>query len=147
MLSDRANNADRRKTPKSNLSLWLPVGLWMGVVFWLSSQPHLPSVPIIGVISWGDKIEHAIAYAVGGWLTWRALGGRLFGWRRVIVAIVIAAAYGLSDEIHQHFVPPRRFDMLDWTADVIGSAISAVLLTLTMGGKEIGGRTRGRKDL
>lgn len=132
---------------KSNLSLWLPVGIWMGIIFGLSSQPHLPSVPVLGAIVWGDKIEHAIAYAVGGWLIWRALGEMLFGWRRVIIAILIAAAYGMSDEIHQHFIPPRAFDMLDWAADIFGSAIAAVTLTLRMGGKEIGGRTRGREDL
>ena len=129
-MSEGASSAGRRKTPKSNLSLWLPVGVWMGVTFWLSSQPHLPNVPIIGAIYWGDKIEHAIAYASGGWLTWRALGGRMFGRRRVIVAIVIAAAYGLTDEIHQHFVPPREFDVFDLTADSVGSAIAALALAL-----------------
>lgn len=129
-MSKGANSAGRRKTLKSNLSLWLPVGVWTGVIFWLSSQPHLPNVPIIGAIYWGDKIEHAIAYGIGGWLVWRALGGRMFGWRRVIVAIVIAAAYGLTDEIHQHFVPPRDFDVFDLTADIFGSAIAAFALAL-----------------
>ena len=115
---------------KSNLSLWLPVGVWMGAIFWLSSQPHLPSMPIIGAIDWGDKIEHAIAYGIGGWLTWRALGGRMSGWRRVIVAIVIASAYGLTDELHQHFVPPREFDVFDLTADSVGAAIATFALAL-----------------
>ena len=139
-MSKGANGAGRRKIPKSNLSLWLPVGVWMGVIFWLSSQPHLPNVPIIGAIDWGDKIEHAIAYAIGGWLTWRALGGRMFGRRRVIVAIVIAAAYGLTDEIHQRFVPPRQFDMFDLTADVVGSAIAAFALGLAAKARRNGKR-------
>lgn len=147
MLNRKAHGVGQPSSHTPNLSLWLPVGIWMGIIFGLSSQPHLPSVPLLGVIDWGDKIEHVITYGVGGWLIWRALGARMFGWRRVVIAILIAAAYGLSDEIHQRFVPPRAFDMLDWTADALGSAIGAVILNLTMGGREIGGRTRGREDL
>lgn len=37
------------------------------------------------------------------------------------VAIVIAALYGVSDEVHQCFVPMRSCEVWDWAADLLGS--------------------------
>lgn len=131
---------------KSNLSRWLPVGLWMGIVFGLSSQPSLPKVPGLSAIDWGDKVCHAIAYAVGGALVWRAFYN-LPGWRRIAAVLIVIAVYGISDEIHQIYVPPRTFDMLDWSADVVGSALAAIILSLSTGGLKDGTRTGRRKNL
>lgn len=36
------------------------------------------------------------------------------------VAIIIAASYGLIDEVHQSFVPFRSFSMVDFVKDLIG---------------------------
>ena len=40
-------------------------------------------------------------------------------------AVILAALYGLSDEIHQAFVPGRMADPWDWMADGFGAAIGA----------------------
>jgi VanZ family protein len=54
------------------------------------------------------------------------------GWRMpirfglVLAAAAIATAYGISDEIHQHFVPPRQADVFDVAADAAGAALAAV---------------------
>jgi VanZ family protein len=99
----------------------------MAVLFFLSSLSHLPSPP--GGLT--DKHEHFLAYGVLGALALRALThGR---WRDVRLrtvagAILIASAYGVTDEFHQRFVPGREYDVLDMAADAIGSATSAGLL-------------------
>jgi hypothetical protein len=37
------------------------------------------------------------------------------------LSIVLSALYGISDEIHQHYVPSRNADVIDAMADIIGS--------------------------
>jgi VanZ family protein len=43
--------------------------------------------------------------------------------RVAALALAIAAAYGIFDELHQSFVPGRSADILDWFADVCGALI------------------------
>ena len=68
---------------------------------------------------------------VSGLLLVRALAG---GWRRrvtfgiVMATIAIGAAYGVSDEFHQSFVPLRSVEAMDVVADTIGAAIAGFAL-------------------
>ncbi len=41
--------------------------------------------------------------------------------RLIFWSIVAATCYGISDEIHQYFVPLRDADFLDFLADMTGS--------------------------
>jgi VanZ family protein len=41
---------------------------------------------------------------------------------------LVAGAYGVSDEFHQYFVPPRQVEALDVVADTIGAAAAAFAL-------------------
>jgi VanZ family protein len=78
-----------------------------------------------------DKTVHVIAYGVLGALLVRALaGGRIEGvtWPRALVAVVLATLYGVSDEVHQRFVPGRSPDTMDVLADAAGAAAAAALL-------------------
>jgi len=43
-----------------------------------------------------------------------------------LLSIVLSSGYGISDEIHQYFVPSRNSDILDALADICGS-IAGVL--------------------
>lgn len=96
----------------------------MTVIFVASSRPAIP--PAFEAVS--DKVLHAAAYAVLSVLCVRALSNR---WASRITlgvaaaALAIATAYGASDEIHQHFVPPRQMDALDLLADASGAGIAA----------------------
>jgi hypothetical protein len=114
---------------------WLPALLWAGAIFFLSSRSRLPEPP--GILGW-DKLQHSLAYGVGGFLIARATGAR---GRGTLLAIVIGSLYGASDELHQWFVPGRDSDVLDWVADTLGVTIGAFIhrtILLRRGGASAG---------
>jgi VanZ family protein len=107
------------------LGRWLPVFLYLAIVFWLSAQSR--PLPFLPPELWGlDKLLHAAEYAVLGGLLASALGGEGLAARRVVLwAAILASGYGASDEIHQAFVPDRSCDLRDWIADAAGAAVGA----------------------
>ena len=42
-----------------------------------------------------------------------------------LIAIACASLYGVSDEVHQLFVPERMCDPVDWMVDTAGSALGS----------------------
>jgi VanZ family protein len=114
---------------RSLLFYWAPVALFMAVIFIGSSIPDLQGIP--GGFS--DKTAHGSEYAVLGLLMARALAGPRWlsiTWPYVVGAIVLSALYGVSDEVHQRFVPGRDYDVRDMMADATGASISAGSLWL-----------------
>lgn len=90
----------------------------MAAIFYVSSLPQVP-VPV-----GGDKPWHAIAYFGLTVVVVRAIAGglpRRIDGRVGRIAIAIAVAYGVSDEVHQMFVPGRSADAADLIADAIGA--------------------------
>ena len=74
---------------------------YCGLIFYVSSLSN-PPVPDLGLFSW-DKLLHAGAYAVLGWLaamTLRRSRRSYLPATLFIVPAVFAALYGLSDELH-----------------------------------------------
>lgn len=116
-------------TPIKNFTFyWLPVIIYCVAIFIQSSFPATGQYPVF----FFDKILHFTAYALLGFLFFRALGTLALRKRprlTALLSIMAASLYGLSDEIHQYFVPLRDADVFDWLADVIGS-ICGVLLYL-----------------
>ena len=116
---------------------WMPVALYAGAIFYLSAQPHpeeqLPSFLLKDV---SDKVLHLLEYSVLGALCYRAFRWGLNGQvaaRALIIAIVAASLYGVTDEVHQLFVPFRESSWLDWLADTIGAAIGALSWRFVLG--------------
>jgi VanZ family protein len=99
----------------------------MALIFGLSSISRPPDLP--GAI--GDKLGHALLYFGLAALMVRAMAG---GWRRpfgagtAVAAFSYATIYGVTDEIHQIFVPPRTADIADLMADAAGAAAAVALL-------------------
>jgi VanZ family protein len=115
---------------------WGPVCGYAGLIFYLSSQPHpeqdLPSF----VRLFSDKILHVIEYAMLGGLCYRAFRwGTNESWRQraIPLAILLASLYGISDEVHQAFVPFRDSSWLDWLADTIGATLGAITMRRMLG--------------
>jgi VanZ family protein len=105
----------------------VPLVLYCVFIF---MQSRLPAPFEIPDVSHFDKLLHLVGYGVMGILFYRTY---LAGWpqamkRTLIWASVISTAlYGLSDEIHQYFVPERSADLLDWLADTVGAAVGTVI--------------------
>ena len=109
---------------------WLPVALYAGTIFYLSSQSHpeeqLPSIVFEEV---SDKVLHAVEYAGLGVLCYRAFrwgASRQVASHALLFAIVTASLYGVTDEVHQLFVPFRESSWQDWLADTAGAAIGGL---------------------
>jgi VanZ family protein len=91
-------------------------------------QSHLPSPIELPEVSHVDKLLHLAAYGLMAVLFYRTY---LSGWprarkRRLLWASAVSAAlFGLSDEIHQFFVPYRTADPLDFLADSVGAFLGA----------------------
>jgi VanZ family protein len=49
----------------------------------------------------------------------------------LMYAGLFSALYGMTDELHQYFVPMRSCELLDWIADVAGIAVGMLLIKLT----------------
>ncbi|MGD8768566.1 MAG: VanZ family protein, partial [Desulfobacterales bacterium] len=48
----------------------------------------------------------------------------------VILSVVLSSLYGVSDEIHQYFVPFREADLLDVLADTLGGILGVYIYHL-----------------
>ncbi|MFQ5508547.1 MAG: VanZ family protein [Leptospirillia bacterium] len=71
-----------------------------------------------------DKLIHCAAFALLAGLTVWGMSRAWPKWqtRRVLLlALFLAATYGALDELHQHYVPYRHTDPLDFIADVTGA--------------------------
>ena len=112
------------------LLYWVPVALYAGTIFFLSTQSHpedqLPSFLLEDV---SDKVLHAVEYGILSLLCYRAFrwaAGPAVARQAIVLAIVTASVYGFTDEVHQLFVPLREASWQDWLADTIGAAIGAL---------------------
>ena len=123
-------------------TLWLPVVLWMAVIYYGSSRSVLPR-PLSDQSQWGEllrNLTHVAEYAVLAALNYRALrntrarreevssnpaahGSASAGPRAILLAFAIAFVYAILDEAHQHFVPGRHFALLDIGLDAAGAVL------------------------
>ncbi len=73
-----------------------------------------------------SPLAHFLEYLVFGMLLVWALTGKFSPIKATLLAILIASLYGVSDEIHQYFVPGRFCDPWDWVVDTLGAALGAL---------------------
>jgi VanZ family protein len=106
--------------------LWAPPAIYAIAIFALSSIPNPPAPP--GAVT--DKHLHALLYAGLALLVLRALAAgdasRVTA-VRALGAAAIASAYGVTDELHQWFVPGRVVDALDLLANAAGALVATLL--------------------
>ena len=110
---------------KRLLFLWLPVLVWAGLIFFLSSIPYLRITQ-----AWWDhiarKAAHMVIFGIFARLVARALTrGTFWSWRRIFAwSLVSAFLYACSDEYHQNFVPGRNASATDVAIDTFGAWIA-----------------------
>lgn len=107
---------------------WIPVVVYAGLIFYLSSQSR-PSPPALWLLAHvGDKTLHAIEFGILGILCYRAFyhaAGERAARSALMLAIMTAIGYGVTDEVHQAFVPQRHPNGWDLLADAIGATVAA----------------------
>jgi VanZ family protein len=133
------------------LKYWLPVLIWMAVIFGASADPqsHDRSRHIFRpILLWffphiSDqefeqihlilrKCCHLTEYAILGLLVFRALSHSKTGlppwsWPRVGGVLLIVFVYAATDEYHQSFVPGRTALFSDVCIDTGGAAIGLLV--------------------
>ena len=100
------------------LFFFLPAAAYYALVFYFSSRPLY--IPVS--FSWVDKVGHVLEFSGLGWLLSfgfvRGLG--ISQKKKFALALVAGILLGVSDELHQLFVPGRQSDPWDVLADSIG---------------------------
>ncbi|MBU0634347.1 MAG: VanZ family protein [Candidatus Omnitrophica bacterium] len=111
--------------PNNFFKFWLPVYVWAAAIFILSSLSSFPA-PVksfLGIENI-DCLLHAFEYAVLSYLIARAVGNSAEAkWKTHfrMFAIIFSIVYGITDELHQSFVPLRQASFLDLVFDGIGA--------------------------
>ncbi len=106
---------------------WLPVLLWLGVIWGLSSLPSTSDSP-----SWQSGWFHNFAHApIFGMLAlWIALSlPREQGWPRInlragVLTVLAILIYACIDEWHQSTTPGRVASLLDVLTDGVGASLT-----------------------
>jgi VanZ family protein len=99
---------------------WIISFLYMGLIFLFSSFPPPmgpPSFPF------ADKLAHLLAYGLLASLIYLARENSRAMFHPIFIPFLIASLYGLSDEIHQYFVPGREADVFDALANAVGAFV------------------------
>jgi VanZ family protein len=138
---------------KSFLKYWLPLLIWLGVIFVNSSssmsaehtsrhivpvllwlKPGMSSQAIWIILVFVRKSAHVIEYTVLALLLWRALRSvSLLRTETVMVfgaALLGSALFAASDEFHQIFVQSRTPSVHDVFLDVAGALLGLLIVTV-----------------
>jgi VanZ family protein len=132
---------------------WLPVLVWMAVIFYGSSDsasfqhssriieplvrwifPSVSPGTVHDVVVAVRKTAHLSEYAVLAILLWRALATRpnlklcSWSWTEAMCALLIVILYAASDEFHQSFVPSREASLRDVLIDSLGGLLALIFL-------------------
>ena len=110
------------------LSRWGPALVLMAVIFAASATPG-EDLPNAG--AWDTLLKkggHLLGYALLGVAYLRGLAGRRRPTVRVVgAAILLAALYAGSDELHQRSTPGRSPSLTDVGIDTLGAVMGAGL--------------------
>ena len=111
------------------LIYWAPAMLYATLIALLSSNPSPERYFPDGFAGINDKVVHVIEYAILGILCFRVFrfgAGPRPSPFAVHLAILTAGIFGLTDEIHQSFIPTRVADEYDFLADCTGALIGSM---------------------
>lgn len=109
----------------------LPALAWLIVIVILSTRASVP-MPSFNLMA-PDKLGHAAAYGILGWLIlWglrRGLSSGMLGYAHFIGTFVFATAFGVLMEWVQYaFFPGRFYEYDDMLANAAGAAIACFVM-------------------
>jgi VanZ family protein len=109
------------------INLWFPVLICMGLIFYFSS---LPGSAIPHLFLFQNVVFHLLAYAALAYFFSRALKNTYAGLRLlkiIFFTVLFGMSYGITDELHQLFVPGRLSSVSDVFMDAVGSFLGSLL--------------------
>lgn len=98
-----------------------------GIVVLADTGGLQPIVAWIATVRGGDKIAHFLIMGTWAALAVLALGRRRSPRRAAQLGGGCVGVLVLAEEISQHWIPTRSFDLLDLMADALGIAIGTAL--------------------
>jgi len=113
---------------KHNKFSWLFVVIIAVAVFYISSLTFPPGPPATNIYS---ILYHLIAFF---FLAFFLLPVLVKGKNKsfIFIAVILAVLYGISDEIHQLFVPRRSCSFSDFMLDSAGILTASFIYTLSL---------------
>lgn len=134
------------------MKYWLPVLLWMGVIFWMSTGtfsanetsrfispllhflfPRISPQDADLLHGWIRKAGHVTEYFILGILLFRAFRGdspQKWHLRWTVYAVVGMVLHALGDEYHQSWVASRTSSLVDVGIDSAGGVFSQIAILL-----------------
>ncbi len=108
----------------------LPLILYLGLIFFISSRPNLkpPGVDFFLM----DKMVHFVEYAILGVLLFDGIGRAIIrsNFGSFVFLLAVGSSVGALDEIFQSYIPGRMMSIFDYLADTIGVAAGLSLAFL-----------------
>ena len=114
-----------------NVRRWLPLIVWIVMIFALSSIPGFSSDDV-KLPTGFDKLVHFIEYAIFALLYYRGLsyGGVKVRWSIVLIVIASGIAVAALDEMYQSYIPRRDSSLYDLVMDSAGVIIGTLAAVL-----------------
>jgi len=112
------------------LQFWLPVLIWMGLIFYSSSIPG-KDIPML--FPWQDVFFHSVVYLVLGLLLTRAHEATFLSWglmKIILATCILGVGYAVFDELHQGLIPQRQCSLFDVLVDSLGVTIGSAIFAL-----------------
>ena len=124
------NKAERKDLRlRSAVLYWLLTICYMGIIFYLSSLHNIPLPKLLPRNF--DKVIHMCAYIPLAYLLYLSLKKSGISKYVFVSALVFASVYGISDELHQVFVPGRDASVGDFLADTLGALLGSLAASIT----------------
>lgn len=133
MISSHFQSIENFFTAKSRKNLWFFVLIWYGVIFTLSQIPGTDSESTREYMGDYNSIfrmmAHACFFAVLAVLIYVSLQGNFTKNRKYILfSVVFNSLCGITDEIHQYYVPFRHCRLIDVEVDTIGGIVGIAIV-------------------
>jgi VanZ family protein len=113
-----------------NFYRMLPLILYLGLIFFISSRPNLKAPgPDFFLL---DKLVHFMEYSLLGVLLFRGIGKAMiqskFG--TFVFLLAVGSSVGALDEIFQSYIPGRIMSIYDYLADTLGVTAGLIVAFL-----------------
>ncbi len=102
---------------------YVPVVLWMSLMFFVSSRSNLPVTGTFTEDFIAKKFAHVSEYFILMFLMYRAVGEK-----SPAKAFLYALIFAFTDETHQLFIPTRTGMLRDVGIDSIGLIVSSLII-------------------